>query len=70
MGCLYQAALRSSFRVALALLKLKPRNVNFTCSTRVEGMNRAVSSFRSHLGQTGKATVEMFPPEEKKGVSN
>jgi len=36
----------------------------------VEGMNRAVSSFRSHIGQTGNATVQIFPPEEKKVVSS
>jgi hypothetical protein len=56
-------------RDSLALLKLKPRNVSFTCDTGAEGMKRAVSFFRSHLGQTGKATVQILPPEEKKVVS-
>ena len=32
-------------------------------------MKGAVSFFRSHLGQTGKATVQILPPEEKKVVS-
>jgi hypothetical protein len=56
-------------RDSLALLKLKPRNVSFTCDTGAEGMKRAVSFFSSHLGQTGKATVQILPPEEKKVVS-
>ena len=33
------------------------------------GANCAVSVFRSHLGQTGKGRVQIFPPSDKNVVS-